>query len=244
MAIDESYLKVLHKARRLYWPDMTRKIKTLCLAYPDLLVSARFLQAVLGRSDFKLSDRSDEIRAWHRLQPDFGPIFDTEDVLASFGIEMDVVDVAKIRGPERVLDLNGALPADLKGVYDLIIDAGTLEHCFNVGQAFRNMCDMAALGGVVSTLAPLSSVNHGFWNFSPTAFFDGFDQNGFQVAYLQARTKDGTGSQFMDFLPNPMLRASMPPEAGIMCIAQKIRDQPFKWPIQSKYRLILPASQN
>jgi hypothetical protein len=244
MAIDQTYLKVLYKTRYLYWPDKARKIKTLCLAYPDLVVNGAFLQALLGHADFKLSDRAEDIRSWHGLGADFGPVYDTESVLESFGLEIDIIDVAKIRGPERVVDLNQPLPSDLIGAYELIIDTGTLEHCFNVGQAFRNMCDIVAVGGAAFIMAPLSNVNHGFWNFCPTAFYDGFEQNGFKMSYLQARTKDATGVRFKDFMPNPTLRVGVPPEAVIMCVAQKITDQPFKWPVQAKYRGILPPSQN
>ena len=52
----------------------------------------------------------------------------------------------------------------IKNKYDLIFDVGTLEHCFNVGQAFKNIMEMTKLGGTIF-MATASKINHGFWNF-------------------------------------------------------------------------------
>ena len=76
-------------------------------------------------------------------------------------IDADFIDIKKLRGVEKIVDLNEPLPAEYHNVYDLVIDTGTLEHSFNVGVAFRSMCQMAKVGAHIITLAPASMVNTG-----------------------------------------------------------------------------------
>jgi hypothetical protein len=240
VAIDYTYLTVLDaaiRAAQMSKPEGAR-LKTMCLAYPDLLVPQSELFALYGAAAFSDIQHSAEerfIRKWHGLPDEFGPIYNTDQFLAKLGLDIDYIDIKKIRGPEKVLDLNEPLPEEFHGVYDFVIDTGTLEHCFNVGGAFKAMCQMIKLGGRIITMAPMTIINHGFWNFSPGAYYEGFTKNGFAVHYLQGRTKDPSGVKMIDLLSNPVGRQIVPPEAVIMCIAKKIKEQAFAWPTQAKY---------
>ena len=40
---------------------------------------------------------------------------------------------------------------------------------------------MTKLGGTIFMAFPASKINHGFWNFCPTAYTDIFHQNGWQL---------------------------------------------------------------
>ncbi len=62
-----------------------------------------------------------------------------------------MVDLVASRGGERILDLNGPLEADLVGGFDVVLDAGTMEHCFNVGQAVRKSWTWPRSAGSSST---------------------------------------------------------------------------------------------
>lgn len=84
-------------------------------------------------------------------------------------------------------------------------------------------------------MAPLTIVNHGFWSFNPTCYFDGLTQNGFSLMLLQARTKSEAGATFVDFLPSPTARRHVPDGAVLMCAAKKLKAKTFEWPVQSKY---------
>jgi hypothetical protein len=69
------------------------------------------------------------------------------------------------------VDLN--YPEDWPEKYDVVIDGGTAEHCFNVGQVFANILSAVRPdGGIVVHVNPLNMMNHGFWNISPTAYAD------------------------------------------------------------------------
>jgi hypothetical protein len=244
MAMDDVYLAVLSSAIKILQESASpqTKIKAVCLSYPDLLVSGTDLNARFGEgftTGVAVRDDSEQIRKWHSLADDFGPVYETESVFSKLGIETEFVDIMKIRGPERVIDLNELLPDDLYGRFDLVVDTGTLEHCFNIGFAFRSMCQMIKLGGYIVTAAPLTMVNHGFWNISPTAYLDAFDQNGFELQFLQGRVKGPEGIQLINFMPAPTQRVLVPPDTGIICVAKRINNQLFEWPVQTKYKAML-----
>lgn len=64
-------------------------------------------------------------------------------------------------------------------LYDLVIDGGTLEHCFNVGVYMETVLRLVKVGGRVLHISPCQGyANHGFFNFQPTFFFDFYGENG------------------------------------------------------------------
>lgn len=69
------------------------------------------------------------------------------------------------------LDLNS--PIDLKRQYHTVNNCGTLEHVFNVGQAFKTVHDHTLPGGFMIYQTPFVGwIDHGFYNFNPTFFWD------------------------------------------------------------------------
>lgn len=244
MAIDETYLSLLKSVLNQRDSAIVASgfTKTICLSYPDLLVPGKVIADLFSEdlvTKLVAREDGDEVKKYHGLPDNFGPIYSTESLFEELRVQSDFIDVKKLRGPEKIVDLNSELPDEFHSAYDLVIDTGTLEHCFNIGQAFRSMCEMTKLGGAVITMAPMTIINHGFWNFSPTAYFDGFQQNGFSLAFLQGRTKGEGGVKMIDFADKPIKRMIVPPEAVLMCVARKVKEEEFTWPIQSKYRHLL-----
>ena len=66
------------------------------------------------------------VRRWHGLPDTFGRILRTEQFLEKLGLDVDFIDIKKIRGPERIVDLNEEVPDDLRRKYDILVDTGTL----------------------------------------------------------------------------------------------------------------------
>jgi len=94
--------------------------------------------------------------------------------------EVLALDRSSFEGAELVWDLNLRAPSDLENRFDVIIDGGTLEHVFDVRQALANLVLMTRIGGRVIHMSPASNyANHGFYQFSPTLFFDYYAANGF-----------------------------------------------------------------
>ena len=72
-----------------------------------------------------------------------------------------------------------------------MIDAGTIEHCFNIAQAILNAAQAVAPGGHVFHAPPMTMLNHGFYNLNPTLFHDFYGQNGWTVERLVGGTQEG-----------------------------------------------------
>ncbi len=105
--------------------------------------------------------------------------------------EIHSVDYFDNEKPTFTLDLNKRIPRELEGQYDLVSDAGTLEHCFDVKEVLFNTVRLLKPGGHVAFFSPMSGmVDHGFYSFSPTLFRDFFKINGFDgmhMSILRAR---------------------------------------------------------
>jgi SAM-dependent methyltransferase len=93
---------------------------------------------------------------------------------------VESIDVYDAESPTHVLDLNLPVPATLHARYDMVYDGGTLEHCFSTAQALSNAVRLVKPGGRVIHHVPLNNwIDHGFYQFSPTLFFDFYQANGF-----------------------------------------------------------------
>ncbi len=101
-------------------------------------------------------------------------------LFAHLGLELRVLDLAERERPDVLHDLNQPLPDELRHYAGTVIDGGTIEHVFDVRTAFRAIADLARPGGRIMHITPCNNyVNHGFWQLSPTAFFDFYGENGF-----------------------------------------------------------------
>lgn len=243
MAIDSFFLSLLVQvvAKRRSTLAAPRRLTALALAYPDMLVPSPVVERLLGASTatpaFVESDQAAKIWEWHAMPGAVPPLYETLSVFSALGIDATVIDIAQARGMERIVDLNEPLPDDLCRSFDLVIDTGTLEHCFNVGVAFRNACEALRQDGLLVHGSPLNHVNHGFWNFNPTIYPDYFGDNGFDLQ-LMTGVAGNPRQGFKPFEVKPFERFEAPPEAGIYVVAQRKRLQDLVWPVQRKYRAV------
>jgi SAM-dependent methyltransferase len=109
-------------------------------------------------------------------------------VLESLGFDVvRAMDASDFEGAEILLDLNQAeTPKELVGVADVILEGGTLEHVFHSPHAMRHLTRMVKPGGRIIHTSPASNfIDHGFYSFSPTFFFDYYAENGFRIERLE-----------------------------------------------------------
>ncbi len=200
-------------------PRLAGKKRVLSLGYPDVVASAEEIERLFGVRVTRFTD----FGRWHGV--DF-PLPETLDVFSAIGAQLLCVDIHQSRGVERVVDLN--YPCDL-GAFDLVIDAGTIEHCFNIGQAMLNAAQAVVVGGHVFHSPPMTMLNHGFYNLNPTLFHDFYGQNGWTLEVLTGGTSKGK------FYMPPTDRFTGPPEARLYCIARREHDGALIFPTQTKY---------
>lgn len=199
-----------------------RPSKLLSLGYPDLLIK-----------DGPKVEGADDIAHWHNWK---GQVSDTDQVFKEAGIEATYLDLASLRGKEIIADLNDPLPIQMIGQFDAVLDPGTIEHCFNIGQAFQNISSALKIGGYVFHTNPVTMVNHGFWNISPTAYVDWYEANGFEVRELALVQGPLEARRVTDIGIAAFQRMPVSPEASSLVVAQKMRGVRATWPTQTKYR--------
>lgn len=212
-------------ALKLLAPYM-RNARVLCFGYPDILATPVEVHDVLG----VLVEKTTEFGSGHKIR---AGLAETREVFAALGASMRCIDVNPSRGEEEKLDLNEEWPTrEYIGEFDLVIDAGTIEHCANIGQAIRNAMLAVRPGGHVFHSPPLSMVNHGFYNVCPTLLYDMYTQNGWTVKHLSAFHK----STFEPLAIEPTTRYKVPNDMAMYFLAQCPPDGgTFHWPKQSRY---------
>lgn len=96
------------------------------------------------------------------------------------------IDRSNYERAEVTLDLNqNDTPGNLRDRFDLVLDSGTVEHIFNIGNALGHCLNMAKPGGRIIHLTPTSNaVNHGFFSVSPALYADFYRASGCLVERL------------------------------------------------------------
>lgn len=201
-------------------PILKRVTSVLSLGYPDINISREELCEM-----FHVELRQEN--------PVMNGLPDTQEFFSVLGKRFLCCDVKVLRGCEFLADLNEKqyLPKA-----DLVIDPGTLEHCFNIGQAALNAAWAVNPGGFIFHTNPVSMVNHGFYCISPTWYYDWYHGNGWKIVQ---KVTDGEVSE----LVHPVKRIHCKPELSNLVIAEKPEKQTeMKWPVQSKYKRMLESA--
>lgn len=210
MGIMNQHLRKISECLKTLDPD--QHIQLAILGYPDTALSAEVVAQVFG-PDIEAANR---------------PEYDLINMLEeTYDCNIRIFDVTQHRGVEEILDFNEPIPADLVGAFNLVIDSSCLEHCFNVAQAFKNICDMVSVDGHVVTIAPIYLFNHGYYNINPIMHQDGFTHNGFELISQQLINNNG------EVVTGFSAKKTPPRQIFILTAAKKISQQQFRWPIQS-----------
>ncbi|MFC1767269.1 class I SAM-dependent methyltransferase [Candidatus Margulisiibacteriota bacterium] len=107
-----------------------------------------------------------------------------EDLFHSLGFKtVESMDIDDYQGCSILHDLNKDVPNELYNKYDLIYDGGTSEHIFNFPKVLENCFKMLKEGGRIIHLLPTSNyIDHGFYMFSPTVFYDYYSSNKYSIS--------------------------------------------------------------
>lgn len=100
--------------------------------------------------------------------------------------EYTAIDVNSLYG-SVIMDLNVDLieAYGFRKTFDLVTNNGTGEHIFNQYAVFKNMHQLARVGGILLFVLPCYNwLNHGFYNFNPLLFTDLAAANDYQIVRL------------------------------------------------------------
>jgi SAM-dependent methyltransferase len=110
-----------------------------------------------------------------------------EPLFELLGAEIvQAMDVSSYEGATLIHDLNQPLPGSVRERFTAVVDGGSLEHVFNIVEAFKSCMELTAEGGSFISLAPANNfLGHGFHQPSPEFFFGALGpENGFTVRRL------------------------------------------------------------
>lgn len=102
--------------------------------------------------------------------------------------ELSALDYSPYEGADLLHDLNQPIGDELKQRFDLVVEAGSLEHIFNFPVAIGNLMNMTRVGGTISVCTVSNNLcGHGFYQFSPELIFRVFmPENGFRLGEVLA----------------------------------------------------------
>ena len=130
--------------------------------------------------------------------------------------KVDSIDLHEDEHPSVLLDLNKPVPENLHGQYDVVWDGGTMEHCLNVKEVLFNCVRLLRKGGMVVHNNPVSgSINHGFYQFCPTLYFDFYLRNGFGEMEMMIQF----GNRYFDY-SSDLMGADLLNQAGLILFLQ------------------------
>lgn len=210
------------------------------LGYPDLVYAPQDLAAVLGEAALPrlcMRPNAERLRSLHGAAPDC-LVPTVESLLAALSprpLAVEYLDFQDYTGQETILDLNRPLPPGFAERYALLVDGGTLEHVFDIAQAFGNCAAMVALGGYVLHSLPLNAFNHGFWNVNPTALVEFHEANGFETTLLKLNRWHAR--EVVEAPAFERFRMGHGEETNVFYIARRAERQVVPhYPIQRRYR--------
>jgi len=158
------------------------------------------------------------------------------------------LDVSDFEGATIIHDLNHPLPTSLANRFSVVLEGGTIEHVFNVPQAFKNCMEMVRVGGHFIHVNPANNyMGHGFWQFCPELIYRIFSlENGFQIKAVLMHEHEirGRGASFGKWykVEDPAVQHCRvelinAKRTSICTIAQRVGDETIfaRFPQQSFY---------
>lgn len=102
--------------------------------------------------------------------------------------EVHALDYSAYEGADLLHDLNQPIPVEFKGQFDVVVEAGSLEHVFNFPVAIANLMQITKVKGTIFACTISNNLcGHGFYQFSPELIFRIFTaENGFELGRVLA----------------------------------------------------------
>ena len=166
----------------------------------------------------------------------------TETLFQSLGYPViEALDFTDKEGAQHLHDLNTPCPDHLRGQFDLVIDGGTTEHIFHIGQALDTCHHLLAPGGIMlACVAADGWFGHGFFQTGPDVPWRywhharGYEMLEVSIVARKVPTEiipitDPTHAR------RGGERALTGPHMILYAARKPLIDPPYAWPIQSHY---------
>jgi len=205
----------------------------------------------LGRLNYYLGTKETrQLLRWSGMDPrqharllDYQSSRHAETFFQSLGAkQVESLDASSFEGASIVHDLNAPVPESLKGKFDTVCDAGTIEHVINFPVVIRNAMEMVKVGGHLILGTPANNFfGHGFYQFSPELWFRLLSPDrGFEMRRMVA-VEYGPRARWFEVADPAVVkdRVAMTNRRPVllMIVAKKLADKPIldAFPQQSDY---------
>ncbi len=155
----------------------------------------------------------------------------------------------------QIFDLNDqALPNNLRGSFDTVLNFGTTEHVFNQLNSFRVIHDAVKVGGhIVHQLPAIGYIDHGYFCYTPRFFFDLAGHNEYELADFSFEGP-ATGAELYGLVRDyaayfpalQELREKIPAESNcrvqdflINIVLRKTKDLPLRLPMETSTSVVV-----
>ena len=208
------------------------------LSCPDLILKPQELRAVFGRSIDEAAERpdSDSIIGWHKAHKILAGsrVKDTWDAFAGIGVELTAFDIFPGRGRETLHDLSTPIPTEFHNRFDVLFDC-IANQCFDMAQVMRTCLAIVREGGYIVHCLPVTMANQGFYDVSPTLFWDFYGANGAEVIehHLVVGVQRDKGR--VEFEPHTRLK-NLPDNTMNLVLVRKNSTVPYTAPVMHKFR--------
>jgi hypothetical protein len=221
------------------------------LGYTDILLSkSEWLEYITEEQYEQLDNRENFLKLTNihsRSDVEKIPTWAcVQNIVFKNAINFTFIDFQKYQGDEVLLDLNYPVPTEYIEKFDSVLDIGTSEHVFNYPQALINCHLMTKVGGVIYHVVPLNWPNHGFYNLSPTIFYDFYSDNKAELIECSGYFTDSSTSVAKTVVIREIPAwkrfnvAAVNGREILLCIQARkngsVNIGEFVYPIQRKYR--------
>lgn len=152
-----------------------KKDSVVCLGEPLLYFSAKDLFEACTRLKIEYPESLNN-QDKNRLEP--------EVFFKALGFKKyQSLDYDGYEGSKIIHDLNNPdVPEKYLGIADFIYDTGTFEHVYNIPNGFVSVHKLLADDGMIFHTNPSNGyLDHGFYQISPTLYYDYYKKNGYKI---------------------------------------------------------------
>jgi hypothetical protein len=218
--------------------------RVLMLGQQAVLATVEDVKQMMGQSGciprplpqgFDTKSRTQTLAGWG------GDSIDGRTLFRLLGADsVRVLDFSDYEGADIIWDFNEPVPHELHNQFELVFDAGTLEHVFDLPTALASLVNMVGVGGILILINPSSGmVDHGFYNICPTLFYDYFRANGFgdfSCYLMEGQRIDQKMRVYKYERPRVELRTSFCEGFDVGFFCRKLREVPtISKPVQYRY---------
>lgn len=228
-------------------------IKILSLGYPSVCLPTQYS----NQENFKPREPNNSIERNLKTNSQIKgfnlEFFEFDHILSSLFIDkkftLEVLDIHSAQYPGIIWDLNKEIPYSYYNNYDLILDSGSLEHCFNIGTAFQNIARMLSLNGMIVSAIPYFSPHHGYYNVNPNLLYEFYcPLNGFKLVDIYCKSSESFYQSLSGTAEDLFTQKSLSVNINnwrllpkhsintIYYISKKINDVLPEFTMQAKYR--------